>query len=130
MEDPTQGNMSAMQRVIALPELLEHVVLHLPLRQILLLERVARILRDLVQKTPRIRRALFFTSCTTEALKRYPRDHALPGRGGFLPIDWKPSADGSATRPVLNPFIGTYVCMNPLLATLRHADRSQDGFSP
>lgn len=51
--------MSAESRVFALPELLEAILLHLPLVDILLAQRVDRTFRDGIKASPALQKALF-----------------------------------------------------------------------
>lgn len=51
----------AAAQVLATYELLEDILLHLPLRQLLLSQRVNTGFRDVIRRSDKINRALFFT---------------------------------------------------------------------
>ena len=56
---PTPSTVSAVNKVFSTFELLEHILLHLPLRQLLLAQRINKAASDVFTNSHNIRRALF-----------------------------------------------------------------------
>lgn len=69
---------------LVIPELLEEVVMHLPLRDILLCQRVDTHFRDVVQSSSNIKKVLFLEPATNKTIE-LGYDHAV--------------------RPLFNPFL-------------------------
>ncbi|KAK3631456.1 hypothetical protein LTR56_016820 [Elasticomyces elasticus] len=90
-------------KVLGTYELLETILLHLPLRQLLLCQRVNRAFKDVVNRSAPIRKALFLEpSCRdTIEITMQPVLHNPQPR--FKPM-WKFSGRAELTLPVLNPF--------------------------
>lgn len=93
-------------QILAIYELLENILLHLPLRQLLLAQCVSTAFRDLILRSGRINRALFFGPATTEMIEWYPApEFAGHTRERQYQGEWKVEADGGTVSPVLNPFL-------------------------
>ena len=99
--------MSAVQKVTAVPELLENIVLYLPLRHILLVQSISKKFWDVVRNSPRINRALFFETSTEKTVEWYPPSGSLDEHGGRRQGAWRFSEEGSRVLPYLNPFVNT-----------------------
>ncbi|KAK5120100.1 hypothetical protein LTR85_006581 [Meristemomyces frigidus] len=97
--------MAATQQVLDTYELLENILLRLPLRQLLLAQRVNTGFRDLIWRSSKINRTLFFTPNTAETVDWYP-----------------PEGGGNTIRPILNPFLPVYET-SKLTAVTRSAFR-------
>lgn len=54
--------MASTQRVFAIPELLEKIVLHIPQRELLLSQRVNHTFRNVIKHSPQLQRKLFYTA--------------------------------------------------------------------
>lgn len=52
--------MGSTRQVFALPELLENILQNLPIRDLLLSQRVCQIFRNVIKRSPRLQRKLFF----------------------------------------------------------------------
>ena len=98
---------------LSVPEILEEIILNLPLRQIVRLRIVCREFRRIINGTTSIQRALFLQPSSTEALvwsRGRSSDHPFFQTPGHLhPASsrgWR--ADGNpanpARFPILNPF--------------------------
>ena len=94
--------MAACEEVLNIKELLEDIVLLLPLRSILLSQRVNRSFRRCITTSPKIQRALFCQPSTSERLEWHPDQDGDPYavRCG----SWATHAEGEAKRPLLSPF--------------------------
>lgn len=99
--------MAAVQ-VFATYELLENILMHLPLRSLLLAQRVDISFRDLIWRSANINRALFFTPATSQSIDWYRPEDAQPGREVCYQGEWKSEADGKTVQPLLNPFLPVY----------------------
>lgn len=92
-------------------ELLEDILLRLPLRQLLLAQKVNKKFHTLVHDSPRIKRALFleptaksFVVREREFIPGTPNARTWPSKlGTYRPV-WK--LEGAAERPavIINPF--------------------------
>ena len=97
--------MAAVHEVIAVPELLENIVLCLPLRQMLLVQQVSTSFRDSVWTSPKINRALFFRASAEDLEYHNTQIHGSasdPWEG-----EWKCTPNGRRVTPILNPFMDT-----------------------
>ncbi|KAK5120101.1 hypothetical protein LTR85_006582 [Meristemomyces frigidus] len=96
--------MSTAQQVCETYELLERILLHLPLRDLLLSQRICTSFRDLVRRSQNINRALFFSpakdSVQWHRVSYNSKDHEIQGSEG-----WKARKEDTATELMLNPFI-------------------------
>ena len=91
----------AMAQVLNTYELLEQILLELPLRQLLFAQNLSKHIRDLIQGSDSIQKALFFRPAAPEVYPvQVPRED---GRG--LRTVWRlPGSEGDV-RPVVNPFL-------------------------
>lgn len=83
--------MAAAKKVFSNYELTEHILLHLPLRRLLLAHRINKTTSDVVTSSLKIRRALFLEAS------------AAPLRS--FSNKWRTSEDSENINPVLNPFL-------------------------
>lgn len=98
--------MTATQRAWRSFEIIENIVLFLPLRQLLLAQRINRATFDVIaglESSPDIRRALFLKA-SAAPLKCFAVD-----RGTVLncitDYAWRAVEDGKNLRPLVNPFL-------------------------
>lgn len=103
--------MAAVDKVIAIPELLEQLILPLPLRQMLLIQRVCTSFRDIVLTSPKISRALFFDPSTEETLQWHDVDDASKDDQDSLQVGWVKAQGDIPVLPVVNPFLFQYVTL-------------------
>ncbi|CAK1360874.1 hypothetical protein CB0940_03697 [Cercospora beticola] len=82
---------------LKIPELLEEVIMHLPLRDILLCQRVDTHFRDVVQGSSNIKKVLFLEPATDKDVVY----HETVWAGA----EWKRCEDGEVVRPLMNPFL-------------------------
>ena len=61
--------MSATTKVLRIPELLEHILLQLPPKNVLLAHRVSKRWRKVIKKSPKLQRMLYFKPSTDKFLK-------------------------------------------------------------
>ncbi|KAK5730391.1 hypothetical protein LTR15_000328 [Elasticomyces elasticus] len=98
---------SAM-KVLGTYELLEIILLHLPLRQLLNCQRVNRAFQSVFEQSQAVRRALFFEppGLDGEAASMSMRSAAVPGP--YLRTtevnEWKILTSAEVIHPILNPF--------------------------
>ncbi|KAK4550607.1 hypothetical protein LTR36_000186 [Oleoguttula mirabilis] len=111
--------MTAARRVFDTYELLENVLLHLPLRQLLLAQRISTSFRDLIWRSATINRALFFTPATAETVERYcydlDHDHSQSQPDICDEPDegiWMTAPGPDAVSPLLNPFLPVHNMAN------------------
>jgi len=90
--------MAAAGRVLSTYELLENILLHLPLRQILLSQRISKSFRDLVQRSPNLRRVLFLKPVSDDVVN-FEKVHDTWRK------DWLRESDKQMTIVMLNPFM-------------------------
>jgi hypothetical protein len=91
--------MAASAKVFDTYELLEDILLRLPLRQLLIVQRVSKIFRQLVQNSLRIQKALFLTPVTSKTGEIDEGE-----RENFIGV-WAQPEDDSEPFILLNPFI-------------------------
>ncbi|KAK4888327.1 hypothetical protein LTR27_012778 [Elasticomyces elasticus] len=84
-------------KVLGTYELLEMILLHLPLRQLLLCQRVGRAFKAVVDRSASIRQALFLEPSCSDIL-----EVVIP-KGRRLPV-WKFLGREELKLPLLNPF--------------------------
>ena len=97
---------AARTKVLNTNELLEHILLHLPLRQLLFAQRVNKRFRATIRDTPRIKQALFIDPSSTE------RVQWTHGKGRRHPSRWLEVENGNeehisredSTVVLVNPF--------------------------
>jgi hypothetical protein len=108
------ANMAPAQDAISAPQVLEVVLLNLPLRQIIKSRAVCREFCHLIDETTSVRRALFLKPSLTDSLLWYPvlrKDHWARGWTHYETDDslcgWKDGGDANkpTTFPILNPFM-------------------------
>jgi hypothetical protein len=93
---PRPDTMSAQESVLALPELLESILLHLPLKDLLFAQKVSRQWQTVIATSPPIQQALFFApgqvkdaavDATTIQAEDFPEDCAFPpGKVAINPL--------------------------------------------
>ncbi|KAK5128287.1 hypothetical protein LTR85_002954 [Meristemomyces frigidus] len=99
--------MAACTRALGVTELKERILLHLPLKDLLLAQRVSKEWRDLIQDSQKTRQALFLES-TSKASIVFDHNHVS---GGYA----------VATIPAWNVFgKDTWLAANPILNPLLH----------
>lgn len=98
--------LAAAERALAVPELLENILLSLPLRDLLLSSAVCKAFRDVAAGSIKIRRALFLEPATAQRAVWIP-DSEDPW---MLAGQWhaQDSMD-NVVVPILNPFFSTSV---------------------
>lgn len=92
----------AAATVFALPELLENIILSLPLRSILKAKQVSKAFCDTIGTSIWIRRALFLEPATNVRAD-WRRQRAPGNQNG--PVRCWADQHGQAVTPILNPFI-------------------------
>ena len=100
--------MAACDSVIATSELLEKIILHLPLQDILLNQRVSSLWRAIIQESPQIQRVLFMKPSSAE---RLDNEHQTAGGDAELTEKWWTTLGREFDvefGPVLNPFMQKY----------------------
>ncbi|KAK5169512.1 uncharacterized protein LTR77_005488 [Saxophila tyrrhenica] len=105
----------AIDNVFGTAELVECILLHLPLRQLVLKQIVCRCWREVAQGSPSVRRALFLDpACAlriwASQVVRYPPVSRSP-RDPFSEFVWMPTPIGRGELrypPILNPFINKH----------------------
>ena len=101
--------MAVASKVLGTYELLENILLHLPLRQLLLAQRVSNAFRDMIINSSKIKNVLFLTSGMDETVEwnsdgnpeKVRRRVSRKGK-------WKYSATGEPAVILVNPF--TQLC--------------------
>ncbi len=98
LPDPT----GAPAQVFATYELLEDILLHLPLQKLLLSQRVCHTFKDVVKSSSRIQQALFLQPACTRKVFWSTAASLSSGTEG----SWRlcPKA-GTVITPILNPFL-------------------------
>lgn len=98
--------MEAATSVLDNYELLENILLHLPVLDLLLAERVSKTFQGLIAQSEEIRQALFLVPTSTSASVAFsqPSVHAADQSLGNNRREWS-TADGTVLRPIINPFI-------------------------
>ncbi|KAF7195686.1 hypothetical protein HII31_03004 [Pseudocercospora fuligena] len=92
----------AAATVFALPELLENIILSLPLRSILTAKQVSKTFCATIETSIWIRRALFLEPATNSRAA-WSRQRAQSNRSG--PVRFWADQNGQVVTPILNPFI-------------------------
>lgn len=106
---------TASTRLLSTFELLEDIILYLPLRQILLSQRVGRAFANVITGSKPIQRALFLAPHDDETIKYYPKP-------GTFEHEWKVAKDGEPLTPVVNPFLPRYTAFRLLNIQITYAD--------
>lgn len=101
-------SMPAVHQVLDTYELLENILMHLPLRRLLLAQRVNTSFRDLIYRSANINRVLFFNAATTESVDWYRTTDVQPSRESPYRGEWKTELSGKTVRPIMNPFVPVY----------------------
>ena len=91
--------MAASAKVFDTYELLEDILLHVPLRQLLLVQRVSKTFRQLAQNSLKIQKALFLTPATKKTAEIDEGE-----RENFIGV-WAQPEDDSVPVILLNPFL-------------------------
>lgn len=97
------SEMAACEKTFGITELLERTLLHLPLKELLLAQRVSKTWRDLIQDSKKIRRALFLS--TSDEMISYNYHSAY---SGHPPPETPWSTVNGLNfpgKPILNPLI-------------------------
>lgn len=106
---PSSDKSPTMPSAFLIPELLEKIIMHLPLRDILLCQRVGTQFRNLVQGSSNIKKTLFLepaTSDTVDLCFGVPSSFRGDTRVENFQIEhWKTSEKGEIVWPLLNPFL-------------------------
>lgn len=99
--------MAAGVAVATTYELVEHILLHLPLRQLLLAQKIGKFFRGVINDSVKIKRALFLDSDNAHTVEWYPTPgpKLQPIDRWLLDGDWRASRTADSVRPVLNPFV-------------------------
>jgi len=97
----------ASTRLLSTFELLEDIILYLPLRQILLSQRVNRAFSNVIKGSKPIQRALFLAPHNDQTIKCYPKP-------GTFEHEWKVARDSESLTPVANPFLPRYTASSSL----------------
>jgi len=100
---PSTGTMeapTAAMKVISIRRLLENILPHLPLRDLLLAQKISKFFYTFIQKSRNIKRALFLTPSTQETISWHvsPTAAYRSGEGS-----WQNTSQGAAIKPLLNP---------------------------
>lgn len=94
---------TAASKVASVSELLEDILLNLPLRHLLLAQKVSKSFYLCIHNSIKIKRALYLapssdgTACWEGPITK--------GVAFYANGDWKISTTGEIVRPVLNPFM-------------------------
>ncbi|GIZ36619.1 hypothetical protein CKM354_000008900 [Cercospora kikuchii] len=105
---PSADKPATMPSAFLIPELLENIIMHLPLRDVLLCQRVSGHFRDLVQGSSNIKKALFLepaASNTVELCFGVPSTFRNTLVEHVQIEHWKTSEQGQIVWPLLNPFL-------------------------
>lgn len=95
--------MAATLKALSTYELLERVLLHLPLRHSLLSQKVNKAFYDVVNRSPQIQRALFLAPTSDDSVVYYEEDlNRLPDS---QVVGWRDTLDAERVMPMLNPFM-------------------------
>lgn len=91
----------AMARVFGTYELLERILLHLPLRQLLFAQKISKHICDVIRGSDGIQKVLFLRPVAPEVYpSREPRED---GRGTITV--WRTLGTQKNTRPLVNPWL-------------------------
>ncbi|PPJ58335.1 hypothetical protein CBER1_04482 [Cercospora berteroae] len=106
---PPPSSLPTKPSPLAIPELLENIILHLPLRDVLLCQRVDTKFRDVVQGSNTIRKVLFLEPATNKTVEfcevSASELYSGPLTEGYLVRIWKISEAIQEICPLLNPFM-------------------------
>lgn len=98
--------MTAVEKVLSIPELLEQILLQLPLRQLLFARKVSKTFDSTINDSPQIRKALFLSSGAGKPLTWHPNTMAAGPGDASDDSGWRnPGQEPEdSVKPVLNPF--------------------------
>lgn len=95
--------MAACEQMFSITELLERALLHLPLKDLLLAQRVSKRWRDLIQDSTKIRRALFLQSTHDELVSH---DSDTVYGADEVGTSWQTkSGINHSGMPIINPLV-------------------------
>lgn len=104
--------MAAAAQLFGIHELVEDILLRLPLRQILLSQRVSSSFRNVIETSYKIQQVLFYKPSTTSRVCWYPRSEATGGDPVawwlYVGIDdgaWILLPEHTEILPIRNPFL-------------------------
>lgn len=109
--------MTAAASVLGTCELLEQILLQLPLRQLLLAQRISKTFHELIQDSPSIRRALFLPRASDTAVESHVGDVDGKRRRRKQKeyeqqkTRWRFPGSAQNVKLMVNPFLTTYVCL-------------------
>ncbi|KAK5729312.1 hypothetical protein LTR17_012037 [Elasticomyces elasticus] len=90
-------------KVLGIYELLETILLHLPLRRLLLCQRVNRAFKDVVNRSAPIRKSLFLEPACSDTIDTVMQPIVSNPQPRYRPV-WKTLVTAEQVLPVLNPF--------------------------
>ncbi|PIA99196.1 hypothetical protein CB0940_03698 [Cercospora beticola] len=105
---PSADKPPTMPSAFLIPELLENIIMHLPLRDILLCQRVGTQFRNLVQGSSTIKKTLFLEPATSDMAELcfgVPSNFRNTIVKHVRIEHWKTSTKGEIVWPLLNPFL-------------------------
>ncbi|USW53060.1 Putative F-box domain-containing protein [Septoria linicola] len=106
-----QARDSPSTRVFKTYELLENILLHLPLRTLLLSQRVNKSFQDVICRSQKIKQALFLEPCSphvvVEGLVDNVIKHSSGGSATFRFKAWMLEAGVLHVTPAVNPFLAS-----------------------
>jgi len=106
-------NMASASTVWSTYELLEQILLHLPLRALLLAQRGNKASLDVIGRSQSIQRALWLEASTTDTSEwqeSAKRGYVISGQAeSFYDRMWLASITGNEISPIVNPFAELYV---------------------
>lgn len=98
-------------------ELLENIILYLPLRQVFVARRISTYFEGIFNRSKPVRRALFLAPATPQHLRHFEIAESVGG-------GWSAGRPSVAIRPVLNPFAEAYAQPPLRTCSATKADRS------
>ncbi|KAK5681487.1 hypothetical protein LTS10_006018 [Elasticomyces elasticus] len=123
-----------------IPELLENILMNLPLRDILFSQRVCRMWQESIKQSPNIQEVLFLRTTSDTTITAHL---AQPPSARFREMHWCKHGGGAPRelaiwtneckmdyRPIGNPLVGTYVLGNAWGPKYRAFFRLSDGIRP
>lgn len=114
---------TASARVFTSYELCQNIILHLPLRQILLARRTSKSFEDVFSGSVAVRRALFLAPSTSHTLDHYrtklcrENDEGRGAESGEVNDkedgEWRATENSKPVRPWKNPFVDSCASSYP-----------------
>ena len=95
--------MAAAARVFATYEILESILLYLPLRHLLLSQKINKSSYDVVNRSQNVQRALFLDAGSAQTV--FVDGDFVSSTDYEASSRWKDAISGDAVFPVVNPFI-------------------------